>query len=313
MYRTKLDFLRLFCLFLLLSTSVGMAAEDTDYTLTPDEHGMVLKTPAGKTMFSYMTSKPAESNLTANSVCCLYPVYSPCGIRVVDFAPGDHRHHRGVFLAWHATVCGGERADFWGWGEMAPTEDRMIRNRRIELAEASAQRAVVQVENDWLIGARTVLDEQTRITAFEHQGVHVIDLDFRLLPKVDFRIEPTAFGGFCVKARQDGQAEYHSPSGPVALPPPHHLKPETDWPPQPWYDYVIRLDDGQTVGTAAIDHPENPPSKWHNLQPIAMINPCIAAPGAVQRKAGEVLRLRYRLVVHDGPVPRELLNQLARW
>jgi hypothetical protein len=307
------DLARLLCLVWLLAAARSSAADEAVYTLTDDQHGKVLKTPAGKTMFRYMTSKPADSNMTANSVCCLYPVYSPSGVRVVDFAPGDHRHHRGVFLAWHTTVCGDERADFWGWGSLAPTEGRMIRNRRIELVEAGADRAVIRVENDWLIGDRTVLDEQTLITAREHQGFYVIELDFRLLPKVDFRLEQTAFGGFCVKARQDGQAEFFSPGGQVALPPPHHLKPETDWPAEAWYDYVIRLDSGETVGTAVIDHPDNPPTQWHNLKAIAMVNPCIAAPGPVERRAGEVLQLRYRLVVHDGPPPVEILNQLAEW
>ncbi len=300
-------------LMLGLSAAVGALANEGRYTLTPDTHGWQLKTPAGKPMFSYMTSKPADSNMTANSVCCLYPVYSPSGVRVVDFAPGDHRHHRGVFLAWHTTVCGDQRADFWGWGSMAPTEDRMIRNRQVELQTATEDRAVIQIENDWLIGDQTVLDEQTTITAFEHRDVYVIQFDFRLVPQVDFEIEQTAFGGFCVKARQDGKAAFYSPGGRVDLPPPHHLKPETDWPAQAWYDYVIQLDSGPTVGTAVIDHPDNPTTLWHNLLPIAMVNPCIAAPGPVQRAAGEPLRLRYRMVIHDGPAPVKVLNELAAW
>ena len=49
----------------------------------------------------------------------------PSGERAVDFAPGDHRHHRGVFLAWHATE-GQKPADFWGWGKFTPTDGRVI-------------------------------------------------------------------------------------------------------------------------------------------------------------------------------------------
>jgi len=297
---------------LLILMPVCLAADDGKYSLTPDEHGMVLKTPDGKTMFSYMTRKPAETNLTANSVCCLYPVFTPSGVRAVDFAPGDHRHHRGVFLAWHATTCGDQRADFWGWGSWAPTEQRVIQNRDVKLTEADANHAVVQVQNDWKIGEQVVVDERTTISTRQQKGVFVIDLDYQLTPKVDFKLDQTAFGGFCVKARKDGQAAYYSQHGMVELPDPHHLKPETDWPAEPWYDYVIQLDGGETVGTAVIDHPDNPPSTWHNLKPIAMVNPCIAAPAAVERKAGEPLRLRYRLVVHDGPPQAMLLNELAR-
>ena len=55
-------------------------------------------------------------------------------------------------------------------------------------------------------------------------------------------------------------------------------------------------------------------STWHNLTPIAMVNPCIVAPGPVTIKKGQTLRLRYGLVVHDGPVDLELLSKVSkRW
>ncbi len=43
-----------------------------------------------------------------------------------------------------------------------------------------------------------------------------------------------------------------------------------------------------------------------------MLNPCLVAPGPVVLKAGQPLVLRYRVVAHDGPVPRELLNRLSK-
>jgi hypothetical protein len=43
-----------------------------------------------------------------------------------------------------------------------------------------------------------------------------------------------------------------------------------------------------------------------------MLNPCIVAPKEVTMKAGVPLVLRYRVVVHDGPTPRALLNNLAK-
>jgi hypothetical protein len=42
-----------------------------------------------------------------------------------------------------------------------------------------------------------------------------------------------------------------------------------------------------------------------------MVNPCIVAPGAVELKKGRPLVLKYRVVVHDGAEPTELLNELA--
>ena len=127
-----------------------------NYTLVPDDYGMTLKSPEGRVVFTYMTRKPAKSNLAANSTCCFHPLNTPSGERLTDLAPGDHHHHRGVFLAWHTmefrekadfTTFGPlgptrgfniNRGDFWGWGQFAPTAGRVITNRSIKLADADA-------------------------------------------------------------------------------------------------------------------------------------------------------------------------------
>ncbi|NQU25606.1 MAG: DUF1080 domain-containing protein [Candidatus Nealsonbacteria bacterium] len=280
------------------------------FTLVPDEFGKVLKAPDGRTVWRYMTKKPAKTNLSANSVCCLYPVFTPSSQRAVDFAPGDHRHHRGVFLAWHFTE-GQKPADFWGWGEMAPTEGRVIKNKSVELVAADVESAKLAVRNDWVIGTDVMIEEALAVTTRQVEDVWVIDMTFELTPKVDSTLKQTAFGGFCVKGRKEGKAYYTDPKGKVNRPDPHHLKPETDWPGVDWYDYTIDMTDGKTLGVTVVDHPKNPPSTWHNLGPIAMVNPCIVAPGAVKLPAGKPLTLRYRLVVHDGPPPMELLKKLS--
>jgi hypothetical protein len=288
----------------------GDSAEAATYRLDKTANGKELKTPDGRTVFQYMTRKPPGTNLSANSTCCLFPVNTPQGIRAVDFAPGDHRHHRGIFLAWHAMEFD-DRADFWGWGEMAPTDGCKIVNRGVELVVAKPESARLEIANRWLIKNRAVLEEHLSINVQEQQNTFVIDMHFRLKPETDLTIERTAFGGFCVKSRQDGKRLFFNPEGEVKLPPPHHLKPDTDWPSSPWYDYKIVLDEGQTLGVAVIDHPDNPKTTWHNLTSIAMINPCIVAPEPVILKKGATLFLRYRVVVHDGPSPHRLLQSLA--
>ncbi|MFV2065397.1 MAG: DUF6807 family protein [Pirellulales bacterium] len=296
----------------LAAAGFAAAAERGDpFTLTPDAHGMVLKTPDGRVVFSYMTQKPAPTNLTANSVCCLYPVNTPSGVRAVDFAPGDHRHHRGVFLAWHAMQCGAKRADFWGWGEMAPTTDRVIRNRDVKLVEADAKHARLAIRNDWIVEGETAIEEALAIEVKEQDGHFVIDMLFELTPQVDVTLDRTAFGGFCVKGRKGTKAAYTDSDGEVKLPKPHYLKPESDWPVRPWYDYTVALNGGKIVGVTVIDHPKNPPSTWHNLEPIAMVNPCIVAEGPVTLTANGTLPLRYRLLIHDGPAPKALIERLA--
>jgi hypothetical protein len=301
------------CLAATLGPSgLGQAAEEkaAAFTLVPDECGMVLKTPDGRTVFRYMTKKPAGTKLTANSVCCLFPVKTPAGEDVVEFAPSDHPHHRGIFLTWHA-IEGKKAADFWGWGEWAPTKDRVITNRSVKLVKADAKHAELAVRNDWTAENEVMVEEALALTAREVPGAYVIDLDFQLAPTADLTLKQTAFGGLCAKCLKGCVRVYSSPKGEVTLPDPHHLKPETDWPAADWYDYTTDLASAKTIGIAVLDHPGNPPSVWHNLAPIAMLNPCLVAPGPVTIKKGEPLRLRYRLVVHDGPVPVERLTRLT--
>ncbi|NIP23340.1 MAG: DUF1080 domain-containing protein [Phycisphaerae bacterium] len=287
---------------------------NSTFTLVPDPHGRILKDPEGRTVFRYMTKKPAETKLSANSVCCLYPLNTPSGERVVDFAPSDHPHHRGVFLAWHSISAkkARKKADFWGWGAWAPTDGRRIKNSSIQLLQADSESALLEVCNDWLVGNRKMIDEITFIVVRQEDSAYVVDLNYHITAAMDVTLDKTAFGGLCAKARKDGIGSYYSPSGLVKLPNPHHLKPETDWPSADWYDYTMKLDSGKTVGITILDHPANPTTTWHNLAPIAMVNPCIVAPGPVEIQKGQTLQLRYRLVAHDGPTPVKLLTKLTK-
>ena len=45
------------------------------------------------------------------------------------------------------------RADFWGWGEFAPTQGRVIKNRKVDLVKTDGQEAVVEIHNDWTINS----------------------------------------------------------------------------------------------------------------------------------------------------------------
>ncbi|MBN2473929.1 MAG: PmoA family protein [Pirellulales bacterium] len=314
--------------------TAAWAAEDGPgrYVLATDPYGIVLKAPSGRTVFRYMTRKPEKTNLAANSVCCFHPLNTPSGVRLTDLAPGDHHHHRGVFLAWHTTEFHEKadfsslgplgptrgfnisRGDFWGWGQFAPTEGVGIRSRAVELVKADARQAELAICNDWAIRDKVMMKEVTSAVVAEREGAYVVDLVYRLTPAARLVLNPTAFGGFCVRARNDGESYYATADGKVELRDPHYSVPELNWPAADWYDYTIKLDDGKTVGCTVIDHPDNPPATWHNPRYVWMVNPCIVDKGPVTVEQGDTLTLRYRLVVHDGPTPVDLLKGLsAEW
>jgi hypothetical protein len=288
----------------------GAAQPEPTFGLCREDGSVRLETASGRPVLVYVIKKPADSKLTANSVCCLHPIYTPSGVAVTDFAPDDHRHHRGVFLAWYA-MHGAKDADFWGWGQFAPTKGRVIENRSVDLASADKQRAELAIKNAWLADGEVMVNEDLSAVVQLVKDAYLVDLTYTLTPTADTKLDQSAFGGFCVRSRKDGKFTFLGADGEVKLPDPHYLKPETCWPAAHWYAYTIELKDGRTVGLAMIDHPDNPPTKWHNNRGVWMLNPCITAPGPITLKKGQPFVLRYSLVVFDGALPTELVKKLA--
>ena len=309
--------------------TLGVNGQRRSFELESAPSGRTLKAPDGRTALTYLTSKPDGSNLRANSACCFHPVNTPSGERLTDLAPGDHVHHRGIFLAWHSmdfrrkadfTKMGPtapthgydiSRADFWGWGEFAPTDQRVIRNRDVTLANATETSAELAITNDWMIRDARYADESTKAVWRETTGANILDLTYTLTPDREMTLNQTAFGGFCVRARNDGESWYESPSGKVTLPDPHYSAADLNWPRADWYAYGITLAGGKTIGCAVVDHPSNPPATWHNPRYVWMINPCIVAAKPLTVESGRPLTLRYRVIVFDGRVPVPLVRQLS--
>lgn len=288
------------------------SAADTQgrYSSVSQTDGLMILAPDGKPVMRYMPKKPAKSGLTAPSACCFHPICTPSGEVITAFAPADHPHHRGVFLAWY-TMKGAKEADFWGWGEFSPVENRLIENRRLELVAADTDHAELKAQNEWVAEGEVMIDEEVQASVRRRGCANVVDLTYRLTATSKTVIPQAAFGGFNFRGRKEGKVTFTDPKGEVNLPWAHYLKPETDWPAADWYDFTITLDDGRSLGMTVMDHPENPPSGWHVLADLCMVNPCIAAPGPFTLEKGEPLVLRYRLVAHDGPAPVELLDKLT--
>lgn len=284
----------------------GLLVAADDFAVERGEGAVVVKTAAGKEALRYQLVKPPGSKLSVESACYFHPLATPKGVAVTDAAPDDHKHHRGVFLAW-VEMHGKKDADFWGWGQHAPKDKRVIANKEIADVRGGRFRAV----NEWAAEGAALVREELEAAISARPDAHVLDLTYTLTADEDLSLSQWAFSGFCVRTRKDGKLEAHNPEGPVKLPAPKHTDPKSNWPAQPWYGYTIVLKDGTVVGAAVIDHPKNPAATWHNAMSIGMLNPSIVAPGKVTLKAKEPLVLRYRVVAHDGPTPRALLNELA--
>jgi hypothetical protein len=286
------------------------------YTLTPTENGMELKTPDGRVMFEYLTKKPAGSPLTAPSTACFHPVNTPSGIRVTNLAPNDHPHHRGIFFGWHDaefhTPEGVVKADFWGWGSLAPREGRVVQNRDIKLANANDKQAKVDIHNEWLVNGKKMGDEFDSATVTERDRVYVLDLEYRVAPTYDYIANQNAFGGFDMQFRKDGDSYYSNLYGKTTYANPVLTNPGSDLPDFGWYDFTIDVFDlGKTVGAAVINHPDNGFTAWHLIPALRMLNPVVVAAEPLTIRACTSRTFLYRVVVHDGTTPTWVVQKLA--
>lgn len=304
--------LTLLAIVLAMYPSLQCSTQADSYTVEVNEQRMTVHGPGDAELLTYNRVIPEQdSALTTESGSYFHPFNTPNGIRVTGLNPEDHLYHRGIFFGW-IDMQGEQSADFWGWGRFAPREDRRIVNRSVSQVRADDEGARFVSENDWMAGDTSMVSERLEAHVRQIEGANVLDLTYTVTPSTDITLPRRAFGGFVFRTRIDGEISRFDPDGPVDLPAPHSLEPESNWPPKPWYAYTFDLPEIETVfGGAVIDHPDNPPSTWHNVFTIGLLQPTIVAEGDVQLSADEPLILRYRAVTFDGEVPTARLDRLA--
>ena len=268
-----------------------------------DAEAVQVLTASGQELVRYQLKLPMGSALTVESACYFHPLKTPAGVTVTDVAPLDHRHHRGIFFAW-LEVHGQEKAaDFWGWGEHAPTKGRRIVSRDIVPSEDG-----FTAHNEWLADGVVMIDEQMEARVQPGTNVNVLDLVYTLTPRTDLTLSRWAFSGFCVRSPKHPITVSSADGG--TFPPPNHMQPDTDWPDQAWYAFSFDLPKDGQAGVALFNHPDNPPTRWHNVASIAMLNPCVVALDELTLKSNQPIVFRYRVAAFDGPAHHRTLTRL---
>ena len=251
-------------------------------------------------LLTYRLKKPAGSPLAVESGCYYHPLLTPGGTVVTEVAPDDHTHHRGLFLAW-VEMKGAKDADFWGWGERAPTRNRRIQNRLVEPAPPEMGSLRFRVVNDWMAEGRRLLTEDQRVIVTRQEGANVLHLAVQLSVEAEVTLARCAFGGLALRSPKAGKLVAIGEGGEVRRPAPKHTDPASDWPDAPWYGLHLKRPDGKEATVAVVGRAANPPTAWHVVSAIGLINPCITAPAAVRLVPGKPLVLRYSVMAFDGP------------
>jgi hypothetical protein len=293
-----------------LGTRSAAGAPRAQFMAERAEDALLVKSTSGKTVLRYVRRRaPRDRSSGAEGACYTHPIYTPAGELVTDVAPAEHL--RGVFCGW-ADVRGDKSGNWWGGGVKAPAVDRLIVNREATAVDAG-KRSTLRLVNSWRADGASVLEEVLTITVSAAPGCYVLDYDYQFTPPTGTPVVlgQSPFGGFCYRAMPGGRLVITAPAGTVELPGTTASKAQANWPASPWYDLTYTTADETASGVALIDHPQNPRSTWHVSRDLHLMNPCIVADAPYTVSSRTPLRLRYRLVAHDGPVTASEIDKLA--
>jgi methane monooxygenase PmoA-like len=244
----------------------------------------------------------------------LHPVMTASGKRVTRAFPmeqvagesTDHPHQRGVWIG--AEQLSG--MDFW---ENEPSDNNPNAGKVVLTAVSdvdSGDEASFTIRANWIAmtGANPIVETRTMSFSQPARDQRIIDIDLRLLAKMPVTFDDNhdailglrlatefeeAKGGKATNA--EGAAGWEQLRGSRSA----------------WVDWHARID-GEDVGVAVMDAPANFrfPTPWHVrdyallfASPFALRDYNPSAPdGSLALKPGDELRLRYRILVHSGPV-----------
>ncbi len=244
----------------------------------------------------------------------LHPVMTASGKRVTRAFPmervagesTDHPHQRGVWIG--AEQLSG--MDFW---ENEPSDNNPNAGRVVLTgvsAVDSGDEASFTIRAKWISAAGANPIEETRTMSFSQpsRDQRIIDIDLRLLAKmpVTFADNHDAILGLRLAT------EFEEAKGGKAV----NAEGLTGWERlrgarSAWVDWHATID-GEAVGVAVMDAPSNFrfPTPWHVrdyallfASPFASRDYNPAAPdGSLTLEPRHELKLRYRILVHSGPV-----------
>jgi len=258
----------------------------------------------------------------------LHPLRAPDGTPVTRFYPmedvpgesQDHPHHRGLWFS-HGDVNG---YDFWA---NEPGGERGNKGRIIAReVEALEEEAGIRGVFEWRTPeGRTLLTER-RTMRFHAGPPRMIDFDLRLTAEE----KPAVFGDtkegtFALRVATPLEEPHESAgdvrrTGRIQSAGGRTGEPAVWGTRSPWVDYSGVID-GKPLGVAIFDHPDNPrhPAYWHVRSyglfaaNIFGLHDFLEEPprdGSLRLEPGETLRLRYRVVIHEGRTGEARIGEL---
>jgi hypothetical protein len=237
-----------------------------------------------------------------------FPVIGPSGaamtrafpMKKVEGEKNDHPHQRSLWFT-HGSV---NKVDFWS--ELAG-HGRIVETSRPTIVGGQVM-GMIRTTDDWLdSGGKKVCEDERVVRIFATRRARVLDFDITLKATAG----PVTFGDTkegMFGVRVATSMDVTSRKGGKILNA-EGLEDKAAWgKPSPWVDYTGPVD-GKTVGVAILNHPSSfrYPTTWHvrdyglfAANPFGWHDFGQKTSGEYVLPAGESIRFRYRVILHDG-------------
>lgn len=288
----------------LLLTQFTAQSQSFKFTSSPD--GIALSEGGRGVYFYQKTTRSLDGEYPRANY--LHPLYGLNGEVLTEDFPADHLHHRGVFWAWHQVLVDTVRVGD-GW-ECKGIEWRVTNTN----TDVQKGKALLDVTVDWNGSVNgkptTFLREHTLITTLAATAQYrVIDFDINLTAQskdvwLGGSEDHKGYSGFSARLKLPGDMKFLSTSGEMT-------------PVEPaikgggWVDVLGTFDKKKSGVTIMVDTTLSAPFHgWILRNKTSMQNAAFPGREPVRIPAGETLRLRYRLVVHQANLKVETIDKL---
>jgi hypothetical protein len=220
----------------------------------------------------------------------------------------DHQHQRGLWFA-HDSV---NKLDFWNneASYTTPNRGKIVLKKLGDVKSGKDQGAVSAVFEWTDLKGEPLLTESRVMTFHADPALRTIDFDITLTAIQKLTFGDSKDGVFGIRLRPVLQED----TGAGHITNADGLEGEKQlWgKPSNWCDYSGAID-GEKVGIAILDHPQNPrhPVRWHvrayglfaaNPFGLSAFTNDKSQSGDMTAAPGQSLRFRYRVIIHPGDV-----------
>lgn len=301
----------LFSLACSLAIGAVQAEESGRLTADEDAQGVLVREGDAQVCYYQRATKSQDGKFARANY--LHPVFDLDGRVMTEDFPADHRHHRGIFWAWHQCWVGDQKVgDGWackdfGW-DVTDVKTQGHADGSLSLI------ATVLWKSPQLLAAdgsqRPIVKEVSTIRVYPaKKGTRTFDFEISLLAleeqvRLGGSEDAKGYGGFSLRIAEPQKLSFVGREGSVT---PERIAVH----PGAWLDMTRPVGGTETTsGMAVLTHSSLPqfPPPWILRKGSSMQNVVWPGREAKPLSTSEPLVLRYRVVLHRGAVPAKTVQ-----